>query len=180
MKKLKMSVMAASLLFASFLQTGCFGEFSLTRKIYEIHKGIGGDDISGRFLRTLLMYVGGIVYGVGMAIDAYILNLIEFWTGSNPLAMAPGEVETQTILRDGITYEMKATQNRFDITALDGAKAGETTSLVFNAETKEWNQVKNNMFTPLVKISDDNQTALMFNGNTMTSVNIGGVSASMN
>ncbi|MEM8484978.1 MAG: DUF3332 family protein [Bacteroidota bacterium] len=73
--------------FITISTANCFGKFALTRKIYQFNDSIGGKNLVGRFLKTIVMYVFYIlpVYGIGMFIDAVILNLIEFWTGNNLL-----------------------------------------------------------------------------------------------
>lgn len=35
------------------------------------------------------------VYSFAVFVDAVILNLIEFWTGSNPISMNEGDIEIQ-------------------------------------------------------------------------------------
>lgn len=68
----------------------CFGKFSLTRKVYAFNEGIMGSDWAGKIVRTLIMYVYffiPIIAGLVFFIDIVILNLIEFWTDSNPLGL---------------------------------------------------------------------------------------------
>ncbi len=66
------------------VSTGCFGKFALTRKIYTINEGMGS-----KFVQTIIFWVFIIipVYEVASFLDFFILNLIEFWTGSNPMAV---------------------------------------------------------------------------------------------
>lgn len=52
---------------------------------------------------TLLWVVP--VSEISLFVDGIILNTIEFWTGSNPIAMNPGEVETQYVGKDGVSYK---------------------------------------------------------------------------
>ncbi len=93
--------------------TGCFGEFALVRKVYEWN-----DDVAdSKFVKTLLFYAMNIVpvYGVAGAIDFWILNLIEFWTGDNPMGMEDGEMQRQIIPLEGEEYIVEATKNQFKI-----------------------------------------------------------------
>jgi hypothetical protein len=73
-----------------FLSTGagCFGSFSTTRNIYNWNRGVSSD----KWVRWLVFLVISIipVYGVGMLIDVIFSNSVEFWTGRNPMAYAPG------------------------------------------------------------------------------------------
>jgi hypothetical protein len=116
-----------SVISLSAMLTACFGKFALTRKIYEWN-----DSFDNKFLKTLLFYGLNIipVYGIGGAVDFFILNLIEFWTGSNPLSMAPGQKEKQVIWYAGNLYELEAELNKFTATPL--TQNGERISLTFN------------------------------------------------
>src|SRR5690606_39137109 len=98
----------------SLTQTACLCSFNLTQNIHEWNSNA----TDNKFVNNLLFWVMCIipVYGVGVFLDAVIFNLVEFWSGSNPIAMEAGEVEKQIYEKDGITYEMKATQNNFEIT----------------------------------------------------------------
>jgi len=139
MKKISFTALSFLLLTTSIVQTGCFASFQLTRKMWEFHDGIAGDGLGGRFIKTILYWFpGGIVYGIGGFVDLIIFNTIEFWTGSNPIAMNEGDIEIQKIYKNGLEYEIAATKNRFDIKQLTGENAGEKASLVFNVEDMSW------------------------------------------
>jgi hypothetical protein len=75
------------------------------------------------------------VYEIAGFIDFCILNVIEFWTGKDPLAMQPGEKEIQLVELEGKTYEITATQNRFDIKQVNSDAA---ISMIFNTEQNAW------------------------------------------
>jgi hypothetical protein len=94
---------------------GCFGKFALTRKLYEFTADFG------KPLDTIIMWCMFIVpiYEIAGFVDIAILNLVEFWTGSNPLAMNEGETETRMLAHEGRTYEVVTTKNRYDITELE-------------------------------------------------------------
>ncbi len=140
--KTKLIKGAAMLLLAVFSITssGCFGEFALTRKIYTWNAGIGGDDLGGKFVKTLVMYGLFIipVYEIGGAVDFIILNLIEFWTGSNPMAMKEGQIEQRVINYKGTKYEVTATKNNFHIVPMEGVDKGKATDLVFDVASQSW------------------------------------------
>ncbi|TGL60116.1 DUF3332 family protein [Leptospira ognonensis] len=70
--------------------SNCFGKFGLVKTVYGVNAGINiGSGIVARFFRTFLMYLPGyIFYGVAYFLDLVLFNLIEFWTNSNPIAMA--------------------------------------------------------------------------------------------
>jgi hypothetical protein len=103
--------------------SGCFGSFSLTRKIYDINQGIS----ENKFVRWLVFLAFTIlpVYGVGTFVDAVVLNSLEFWTGSNPLGGGGGSIrgaspravrlsptETLKLSRDGESGVMRVELER--------------------------------------------------------------------
>lgn len=151
-----------------FSMVGCYGKFALTRKVYEFNGSVGN-----KFVNTIVMWVMYFVpvYGFAILIDAAILNLIEFWTGSNPMAMAPGQVEKQTIENDGKTYEIVATQNRFDIQQTSGTDAGKTVSLVFEPTTGDWQLVSGEKSYTVAKVHGDKMDLIYPNG-TVNTVNV--------
>lgn len=135
------SKLTALLLATTFLLTGCFGEFALTRKVYQFHDDLAGDDFMGRFIKNILYWIpGGIVYGFVGFIDSVILNTIEFWTGSNPLAMAEGEYEYQMAYNKGKMFKMMASKNKFVIEELGNEK--NKLAFDYNEETKVWSMTK--------------------------------------
>lgn len=138
-----MSVMLAS----SMVFTGCFGEFALVRKVYTWNDTV----VENPFVKTLLYYLLSPVYGIVSSVDFFILNLVEFWTGSNPLAMNEGESEVKNLVHNGVSYEIEASKNQFAITPLEGEKAFQTEYLRFDDELNRWSHVNaNNEVTPLV------------------------------
>lgn len=148
--------MIPMVLSVGIIQTSCFGSFSLTKKAYEFVDGIGGDDLPGRFVRTLVMYAGYIVpvWGIAMFVDVVILNLIEFWTGSNPVAMKAGEVETQYVALNGKDYKITATQNEFRVDEFAADEIVETTYLRYCEDDRSWTHVQNGVSTLIAQIEN--------------------------
>ncbi len=68
------------------ISAGCFGKFQLTRKVYDMNKSI--DD---KYVRSAATWVFVIVpvYGFAALLDLVVFNVIEFWSGENPVASAP-------------------------------------------------------------------------------------------
>ncbi len=132
MKKTTSILMATLLLGISMVQTSCMGSWGITKKVYNWNESATGN----KFIDNLLFWILGFVYAITITIDFFILNLIEFWTGSNPMAMNEGEVEKQIVSKGGVDYEITATKNRFDVVQLTGDKKGAMQSIIFNPETK--------------------------------------------
>lgn len=134
MKKFSLLTLAVC---AALLLNSCFGSMTLTRKVYKFNKGI-----ENKFARSGVFWLMLIVpvYEACGFLDVFILNLVEFWTGENPLTMAANDVDTQTIVSKGKVYRITATQNAFSIVKED---SDETIELKYNPETSMW-QVFNN------------------------------------
>ena len=150
MKKL----LAYSLAFCFLItQTSCFGSFELVKKIYNFNDSASDNN----FVKTLLFYVLWIipVYGISAFLDIIIFNLIEFWSGSNPLAMAEGEVEQEMITVNGQDYLVTATKNQFKFEKLNGNEAVEIGTLKFKDDTQTWSYAKNGEELDLATINND-------------------------
>jgi len=134
MKKLILLIVLVSLLTLSM--TGCFGNFSLTKKLYQFNGSLGNN-----FVNTIVMWAMYIVpvYGIAIFVDAVILNLIEFWTGSNPLAMAEGQIERQYYSHNDMEYELVATKNRIDVIGITNPEM--QFSFLYDETNASWNML---------------------------------------
>lgn len=143
MKIIKRSLFAMAMGSLLVTQTGCFGEFALVRKVYNWNEGLS----SNKFVRTLVFYALNIipVYGVASLVDVVVLNLIEFWSGSNPLAMNEGDHEMQLVTMKGDQYKIEATKDTFITTQLTGRKAGEVRIMKFDRCDNTWKYTDSNV-----------------------------------
>jgi hypothetical protein len=68
------------------LSAGCFGTFQLTRKVYDLNQSI-----DEKYVRSAATWVFVIVqvYTVAALLDLIVFNVIEFWSGENPVVSAP-------------------------------------------------------------------------------------------
>lgn len=134
MKKLAKPALFIGLISLGFAQTGCFGEFALTRKAYDWHASIGN-----KWVRSLLLWIPmGFVYSITAMVDAVILNLIEFWSGSNPMSMNEGDYEMQLTTIKGVDYKIEVTKDTFTTTQLSGAEAGEVRIMRYDRCDRTW------------------------------------------
>lgn len=154
MKKIKTPLMALSLTVAMLFQTGCFGSFNLTRKVYEFNNEVGD-----RFINNIVFWAFLIipVYEVTTFLDAFILNVLEFWTGSNPVAMNDGETDTRMVRSGDKIYEITASRNQFHIVQTAGAGAGEQADILFNPEGKSCSLRYNGKTIPLAAYDQGEQ-----------------------
>ncbi len=80
---MKKSLIALALA-AAFTLTACYGSYSLTNKLYKWNGTLGN-----KWLNSCVHFILWVipVYGICMGlVDGLVLNTVEFWTGSNPLA----------------------------------------------------------------------------------------------
>ncbi|SRR5690606_38627671 len=135
-------VVISSLLACSILFSSCLGSFSAFNNLKDWNRGA----TDSKFLDNLIFWGLNIVpvYGLFFLGDVLIFNVIEFWSGSNPIAMKPGESETQMVEHDGNTFKMVATQNRIQVTVVEGPKKGKKIDLVYKPDEKSWNAIRPN------------------------------------
>ncbi len=149
MKHVRIIALSLAIAFSANFLVSCYGSFSLVKKVYKWNGSLGN-----KWVKTLVMWVLIIipVYEFAGLIDWWILNTIEFWTGSNPMAMNEGDEEIQKVKKDGNWFEIKATKNRFDVTQLTGKDAGKKSALIFNDEDNTWSAESNGKTTKLLTL----------------------------
>lgn len=164
MKKITIYSLAFLMLGIGTLNSGCMGSWGLTKKLYNWNDGATGNKFVDNGLFWLLCFIP--VYEISLFVDFVILNLIQFWTGSNPISMAPGEVETAIVKgKDGNQYQMTVTQNRFEAVALTGKNKGEKTALVYTPQTQTWSVEKGETVSPLMTVHPELGKVEVFNPN---------------
>jgi len=131
---LKIVAIGLIVILLSVSLTGCYGKFQLTKKLY-VWNGQVGD----KFVNSIVMWIFIIlpVYEAAGFLDVVVLNVIEFWTGENPVALGPDESQTQFVTVDNKEYKITATQNRFEIIKLDGENESPV-ALVFDEKSNAW------------------------------------------
>lgn len=136
-KSLICITMSSMLLFSS-----CLGSFSAFNNLKEWNQSVSDN----KFVNNLVFWGLNIipVYGLFFVGDTIIFNVIEFWSGSNPIAMEEGDKELQMVEKDGNTFEMVATKNRIQVTVVNGPKQGNKIDLVYKPSEKSWNAVRPN------------------------------------
>lgn len=110
MKRVIAAILIGAVLVLSF--TACFGKFQATRTVYGWN-----DSLGNKWVKTLVFWAFSIipVYMVVGLVDAIIFNLIEFWTGQNPIASVP--------LKDGALAEFTRIDEatvKVTVTQVDG------------------------------------------------------------
>ena len=158
MKREKLTLVAV-LLSGSLLFSSCVGSLGLFNRLSSWNQSIGS-----KFVNELVFLAFNIVpvYGVSYLADALVINSIEFWSGSNPMANV-GDVKK--VKGENGNYLVKTLENGYSIT-----KEGETTAmeLVYDKELNTWNVVAEGVSTELLQMNGDG-TAQMYlpNGEAM-------------
>lgn len=165
MKKLMVIALAFSIFSVSLTSAGCFGSFTATKKVYHWNSERGG-----KFVNSVVMWVLLVVpiYSFATAADFLILNTLEFWTGSNPLAMKEGESEEQNVTLNGKAYKLNAELNKITVTPADGN--GVPVTLRFDAEKGTWMMESNGLSVPVAQQNAANGklTLIKPDGTTVT------------
>lgn len=160
MKKFNLKLAATVMVCGAFLFSSCIGSFGLHSKLLSWNEGIGN-----KFVNELVYLAFNIipVYGICYLADALVINSIEFWSGSNPMASI-GEVKK--VKGENGNYLVETLENGYSITK-EGEKA--TMDLIYNKEANTWNVVADGESTEILKMNNDG-TAQMYlpNGETMT------------
>ncbi len=127
MKKSTVTVAVALALCGSMLSTSCIGKFALTNRVLSWNKEVGN-----KFVNELVFFAFWIlpVYEVTALADVLVLNSIEFWSGSNPMAKGTKVIEGKDgrylVECDGKGYNIKSETD------------GSVVRLDFDADNQTW------------------------------------------
>ena len=150
MKKKFVTIGVVCALCGSFFMTSCIGSFQLTNKLLNWNR-----EISNKFVNELVFIAFWIlpVYEVSGLADILVLNSIEFWSGTNPVAQGTYKIEGQNgerylVMCDGKGYtvknELDNSEFRFD----------------FDVKTQEWSTEINGERLVFLGFVDDNHVKL--------------------
>lgn len=170
MKKFLKSTVLSVCLIGVLMQTGCYGSFKMVEKVYEWN-----GSIEDKFVRSIVFFALCVipVYPLAAFVDAVFLNLIEFWSGSNPLSMKEGDQEEQIVFFKGKTYKITATRNRFHIQDVNNTKKSAAVDFVFTPENMTWNLEKDRKLIAISRIEkgqDGNVCVRVFEKNGHSSI----------
>ena len=158
MKKGKTSLVVA-LLSGCILFSSCIGSFKLWHGVKEWNESLGN-----KYVNELVFIALTPVYGIAGFADIVVLNSIEFWTGTNPLASN----ETKEIKGENGTYLVQNNENGYTIT---NKADNQSMDLVYNKDSKTWSAVTENESVELVQMNDNGTATInMQNGTFMTVV----------
>ena len=158
MKKISLSA-ACVLLAGSFLCSSCIGSFSLFNKYEKWQCNM----TSNKYVNGIVGFIlQPIVGGIGLFVDSVVLNTIEFWTGSNP--MAAGQVKT-VMGQDGRYYAIKTLKNGYEVKS----PTGEKTLFIHNDQNDSWSMTQNGITKEIIRFNADGTIqATLQNGEKLT------------
>lgn len=151
--------MVLSLVAGSTL-TSCIGSFKLTNKLLTWNR-----NIDNKFVNELVFVAFWIlpVYEVSGLADLLVINSIEFWSGSNPIAKGKKVIEGE----NG-RYLVDCDGKGYTITGPDGV----VTRLDFNADTREWSTMIDGERVVFLAFIDDSHVKVPTNDGRMMVVEL--------
>lgn len=161
MKKMKATAVCA-VLGGCLLCSSCIGSFSAWNSLKDWNMGIGHKAVNE--LVFLAFHIIP-VYEVAYLADVLVLNSIEFWSGSNPMA----DVGTEKVIHgeDG-EYLVRTNEDGYTITKLD--EVDHPLNLVYDAEKCTWNVVAEGKTYELMTMNEDGTVTYKQQDGTSTTV----------
>ena len=149
MKKRYFTVAAVTLCAGSLLFSSCIGSFALTNKLLSWNKQVGS-----KFVNELVFVAFWIlpVYEVSALADVLVINSIEFWNGSNPVAQGRTVIDGQ----DG-RYLVDCDVTGYTITSEND---GSVVRLDFDSDTHTWSATTEGETHTLMTFIDDTHVQL--------------------
>lgn len=141
-KHLKVS---ALLLAATLTTSSCVGSFGLFNKLASWNKKATGS----KFLNEIIFILISPAYAVCTVADVLVLNTIEFWSGSNPMADV-GKTR-QVMGKDGRYYAVTTLRDGYEVKSPDG----ETIRFAYDKKTDSWSQIQNGKKTEIFRFNED-------------------------
>ena len=144
---------------ASVVMSSCIGSFGLFNKVLDWNKDATGN----KFLNELIFIVISPAYVLCGTADLLVLNTIEFWSGSNPLAENVGKTES-IMGSDGKLYAVTTLKDGYEIKDADG----NVMNFTYNEMDNTWAVEKDGTTSVLLKMKG-NDTAQIYlpGGKTM-------------
>ncbi|MCM1319033.1 MAG: DUF3332 domain-containing protein [Muribaculaceae bacterium] len=150
MKKTHFTVAAALSLASCFMFSSCIGQFALTHKVLDWNETVGN-----KFVNELVFIAFWVlpVYEITSLADLLVINSIEFWSGSNPIAQGTKVIDT-----DNGRYLVKCDDKGYDIIC---EATGETVRLDFIEDEQTWAVNVEGELHPFMTFVDDNHVKMI-------------------
>ena len=161
MRKKHLIVATVVALSASMMMQSCIGSFALFNKVKNWN-----DHVGDKFVNELVFVAMWIlpVYELSFAADLFILNSIEFWSGTNP-ALA----ETKVIDGKDAQYLVAKNESGYTITNMT---TKQVTKFNFNAKDNSWSLENNGEEVKLFSFVDDTHVDVLTRDGSYTRVEL--------
>ena len=144
--KVRTLTVAAILMCTTMLTSSCVGSFSLFNKLASWNRGA----TDNKFLNEIIFIVISPAYAVCSLADVLVLNSIEVWSGTNPLAANVGKSVTVKG-QDGRYYAVKTLKDGYEVKAPDG----NVTCFRYDKKTDSWSQIQDGKTTEIFRFNPD-------------------------
>jgi len=144
MKKYTVKV-AVVLIAAGMMCSSCIGSFGLFNKYEKWQCSMTSNKYVNGIVGLILQPVVGTVC---LAVDAIVLNTIEFWTGNSPVS---AQTIQQVKGQDGRLYAVKTTKRGYEIKS----PTGEVTLLIYNEKEQSWTMSQNGQTREIFRVNPD-------------------------
>lgn len=159
--KRRFFTVAAVLCAGSLMFSSCIGSFSLTNKLLSWNKQVGN-----KFINELVFIAFWVlpVYEVSSLADILVLNSIEFWNGTNPLAQGRKVIDGN----DG-RYFVDCDGKGYTITCEND---GSVVRLDFDSDAQTWSVNAGDETYELMTFVDDTHVKLPATDGSMVTVSL--------
>jgi hypothetical protein len=157
-KKIRKLVAVAMVAAMGIALTGCYGSFNMTKKVHAWNGSLGNKFVQEAVFLGLIIIP---VYEVAALLDAVILNTVEFWTGSNPMALKPGTNQIE------VGGEMLTVNVMEDKVTIKNSKEELLSTLTFNENDNSWYTTSKGETTKLLTIEEENLKLYSKSGKVM-------------
>lgn len=163
MRKRRLIIAIVVAISASMMMQSCIGSFALFNKVKNWN-----DHVGDKFVNELVFVAMWIlpVYELSFVADLFILNSIEFWSGSNP---ALAQAETKVIDGKDAQYLIARDATGYEITNMT---TKQVTRFNFNAEDNSWSIENNGKEVKLFSFVDDTHVNVLLRDGSYTTVEL--------
>ena len=157
MKRINLKV-AVCLLAGSFLFSSCFvGKYGLWNKYISWQNNMTNNKYVNAIVGLILVPIVG---SICTLVDVLVLNSIEFWSGTNPMA-ANNIGKTQQVMgQDGRYYAVTTLKNGYEVKA----PTGEITYFIHNDDS--WSMEQNGVQKEIFRFDEKGNIQANINGET--------------
>ena len=163
MRKRRLIIAIVVAISASMMMQSCIGSFALYNKVMNWN-----DHVGDKFVNELVFVAMWIlpVYELSFVADLFILNSIEFWSGSNP---ALAQAETKIVDGKDAQYLVARDATGYEITNMT---TKQVTRFNFNAEDNSWSIENNGKEVKLFSFVDDTHVNVLLRDGSYTTVEL--------